>query len=74
MFESNSNTFMDKSEYLTQVLLLNDAFCKIRLSQIEARIYKNNTSKVDSYYNKIVPGSIVSVNNPEILIRLQTKA
>ena len=61
--------FKDKNEYLSMVIELNSIITKIRLGQIENRSYTKNTNKIADYYDKIQKGSIVSVQNPELIIK-----
>ena len=71
IFEGHEQIFEGKDDYIKSVLLLNDSFSKIRLAQIEGCKYKNNSDKVENYFNKIQIGSIISITNPEIKIKKQ---
>ena len=68
-FEGNMQVFKDKNEYLSMVVELNSILTKIWLGQIENRRYEGNSKKIADYYDKIQRGSIVSVQNPELIIK-----
>ena len=65
-FDGNTSVFKSKHDYLKQLILLNSAFNKIRLTQIEGRQYKENSKKVQNYFDQIQRGSIVSILNPDV--------
>ena len=59
----------NKTEYIKMVVEINNIAHKLRLAQIEGRIYKESSKKVQNYHNKITKGSIVSIRNPELIIK-----
>ena len=70
-YDGSPDIFKSKEDYIKQVVLLNSALTKIRLAHIESRKYQQNSTKVQNYYDKIQAGSIVSINNPELIIKKQ---
>ena len=59
----------NKTEYIKMVVEINNIAHKLRLAQIEGRIYKESSKKVQNYHKKITKGSIVSIRNPELIIK-----
>ena len=69
LFESNPNWPENKTEYIKWVVEANNIAHKLRLGQIENRMYKTGTAKAEKYRDKITRGSIVSIKNPELIIK-----
>ena len=69
IFESNPNWPGSKTEYIKWVVETNNIAHKLRLGQIENRMYKRGTDKAEKYRDKITRGSIVSIKNPELIIK-----
>ena len=65
-YSGSSHIFKSKHAYLKQLILLNSSLNAIRLSQIEARVYEQESSRQENYFKKIKPGAIVSILNPEV--------
>ena len=53
------------------IVKINAAVTRIRLAHIQARKYTEPTDKVKMYQNQIQEGSIVSIKNPELVVRRQ---
>ena len=64
LFESNPNWPENKTEYIKWVVEANNIAHKLRLGQIENRMYKTGTAKAEKYRDKITRGSIVSIKKP----------
>ena len=58
----------NKEDYLKLMITLNNIAHTRRSKHIEQRKYSSHGRKTDRYYDNIVVGSLVSVNNPELLI------
>ena len=65
-YSGNSNLFKSKQQYLKTLVQLQTSLNAIRVSQIENRKYKAESAKTAKYFEKIVPGSIVSISNPDV--------
>ena len=61
----------NKELYLRDIVKINLVGTKIRLAHIQARKYVEPTDKVKRYQEQIPEGSIVSIKNPEIVVRRQ---
>ena len=48
---------------------VNKQFTRIRLDKIEGRKYKNSNDKHQKYQNRIQEGSIVTLKNPELIVK-----
>ena len=69
IYENKPEWPNNKTEYIKMVVEINNVAHKLRLAQIEGRMYKENSKKVQNYQNKITRGSIVSIRNPELVIK-----
>ena len=68
-YEDNLSLFTSKMDYFRQLALINDILSKIRLGHINQRKYIQNSQKVNQYYSQIQKGSLVSLKNPEIIVK-----
>ena len=65
-YSGNGKIFKSKQQYLKTLVQLQTSLNAIRISQIENRKYKAESARTASYFSKIVPGSIVSISNPDV--------
>ena len=72
IFEDLPGKSFDNMElYLRDIVKINSVVTKIRLAHIQARKYVSPTDKVQRYQEQIQKGSIVSIKNPELVVRRQ---
>ena len=65
-YSGSAAIFKSKQQYLKTLIQLQTSLNEIRISQIEGRKYKAESARTANYYAKIVPGSIVSIANPDV--------
>ena len=65
-YSGNSSIFKSKQHYLKTLVHLQTSLNEIRLAQIERRKYNEENPKTEKYFAKIVPGAIVSIQNPDV--------
>jgi hypothetical protein len=65
-YSGSAAIFKSKQQYLKTLIQLQTSLNEIRISQIEGRKYKAESARTANYYAKIVPGSIVSISNPDV--------
>ena len=70
-FEGDLEFCGDRDQYLKMLIIVNKSLTEIRVSQLERRTYKSNSKRVQDYYDRIQCGSIVSILNPEVIIKKQ---
>ena len=68
IFGDSCSEYISKHEYLEQLIRINEIYTKLRIAMMDKRKYMPPSNKNQNYYNKIVPGSIVIIRNPEKVI------
>ena len=58
-----------KESYVENIIRINSVLTKIRLAQINCRKYLPPSKHTQSYQNRIEVGSIVSIQNPELIVK-----
>ena len=58
-----------KESFIDNIIKINSVFKRIRLAQINCRRYIPTSQHTQIYQNKIEVGSIVSIQNPELIIK-----
>ena len=66
---NNYTSGIDKHEYLRSLIDINDTFTKLRLAHFNDKKYPEKKNKHQAYYERISPGSIVILKNPEKIIK-----
>ena len=70
-YDMPGKAFESMELYLKDIIKINSVVTNIRLAHIQARKYTSPTDKVKRYHDKIQEGSIVSIKNPELVVRKQ---
>ena len=68
-YDMDPNLQNSKEDFIQNIIQINSVITKIRLAQISSRKYPPTTQLTQSYQNKIEVGSIVSIQNPELVIK-----
>ena len=58
-----------KESFIEDIIRINSVLTKIRLAQINCRKYIPPSQLTQNYQNKIEVGSIVSIQNPELVVK-----
>ena len=58
-----------KEEFIDNIIKINSVLTRIRLAQIHCRKYIPPSQHTQNYQNKIEVGSIVSIQNPELIVK-----
>ena len=69
IYSKNYSSGIDKHEYLRSLMDIHETFTTLRLNHFRGKEYPELKNKHQSYYNRIIPGSIVILKNPEKIIK-----
>ena len=66
-YEGDGSIFRSKHQYLKTIIELMSVITNIRLSHIKGRQYPANSKKVQTYLDRIQPGSIVQIKDRQVV-------
>ena len=69
IYEQGAEEIIEKEEYLKHLLLINNAYTKMRIAMIDKRKYEETEGKNKNYWDALNPGDIVMIRNPEQFIK-----
>ena len=69
IYEQGAEEIVEKEEYLKHLLLINNAYTKMRIAMIDKRKYEETEGKNKNYWDALNPGDIVMIRNPEQFIK-----
>ena len=70
MFHDEDPMLTDSKEsFIDNIIRINSVLTRIRLAQINCRKYIPPSQHTQNYQNKIDVGSIVSIQNPELVVK-----
>ena len=68
-YDGDLSAFENIDDYVKNMVQVSSAVTKIRLAMISGRKYTAENSKTQNYFNQIQVGSLVSVMNPELIVK-----